>query len=64
MEKDGSFTQQLYTDFLARDFICPIQCGKCCLGCPKLTEIGCSLERKFRPWPCNAFLCYDAYMKL
>ena len=57
-------TQKIYEDFLRRDYVCPIQCGNCCRGCPKLTAEGCSLERRFRPWQCNAYLCYEGYKAL
>jgi hypothetical protein len=39
------------------DVKCPIKCGKCCYKCKYLTEKGCSIERKYRPYECNAYMC-------
>lgn len=45
------------------DIKCLIGCGCCCLDCPELNKDGCKLERKDRPFECNAYLCGDGSLK-
>jgi hypothetical protein len=41
------------------DVECPIKCGNCCIDCElgAHTDKGCSLDRKDRPYECNAYMC-------
>ena len=42
---------------LIEDIECPVKCGSCCIDCLHLLKSGCKLQRKERPFECNAYLC-------